>query len=138
MTNTMTVKVKTTSFATTKKEIIMTTFASNTPCPECGCLTSIQVQYTDEFLYQCDECDHVHDGEGRFLSVQAAKALQGQGVDVVEVILTSFQTGAEYEVVRNWDNCPSAIGSIQVRAGRENGKRQVAKGTYSPHIGAAA
>jgi hypothetical protein len=65
---------------------------------------------------------------------QAIEARSG-GVDVVEVISTSFQTGAEYVTIRAWDGTPSAIGSLQPRDGRADGKVLAQKGVYSPHRG---
>ena len=70
-----------------------------------------------------------------YLTVEQATALRLQGVEVVEVISTSYQTGAEYVRVRPWDGLPTSIGSIQTREGRPDGDVMVQPPRYSLHRG---
>jgi hypothetical protein len=55
--------------------------------------------------------------------------------EMVEVIETSYQTGATWEMVRPWDGLPSQIGSIQPRNGRPDGERMVAPPCWELHRG---
>jgi hypothetical protein len=49
----------------------------------------------------------------------------------VEVIVTGFQSGAEYQLIRDWDGVPSTIGSVQPRMGRANGNIMTVRPCYS-------
>lgn len=71
------------------------------------------------------------------LTFGQAAALQAEGVEIVEVIQTSYQTGMLQDTIRGWDGLPPILGSLERREGREDGVYTVSPPIYEPHAGSA-
>lgn len=59
----------------------------------------------------------------------ANTALAADGVALVELIQTEYQTGLVNECIRPWDGTPSLIGTVEPRNGREDGVRMIQRPT---------